>query len=130
MLYKIILKDILNFGTYDSLVLELNGRKYSYKLHQSYHNGKKNVNTRDNKEKNYFIYDETSNHNFDSLYDLQPVFDHYRGDILKLLKDKHTIIIKMTRDGSFQKLMDIEEYPEKNEHFNYTVNHNSYIENE
>jgi hypothetical protein len=36
----------------------------------------------------------------------------------------------MTKDGSFRKLMDLEMYPEKTENFNYTVNRNSYINNQ
>jgi hypothetical protein len=127
---EIVLKDILNFGTYYALIVELNGRKYTYRLNQSYHNGQKYVNTRVDKEKNYFIYDETLKHNFGSLFELQPNFHNYVVDIKKRLEDNHTIIIKMTKDGSFRKLMDLEMYPEKSENFNYTVNRYSYINNQ
>lgn len=122
-----MLKDILNHGTYYALILELNDRKYTYRLEQPYHNGRKNVKRQVDKEKNYFIYDETTKHNFGSLYELQPKFYLYRSDILERLKNNHTIIIKMTKDGSFQKLTNLEGYPLKNESFNFTVNTNSYI---
>jgi len=124
---KIVLKDILDHGTYYALILELNGRKYAYNLKQPYHNGEKNVETRVDKEKNYFIYDETTKHNFGSLYELQPEFHLYCSYILNRLEKNHTIIIKMTKDGSFLKLTNLEGYTVNTN--NYTVNMNSYINN-
>jgi hypothetical protein len=127
---EIVLKDILNYGTYYALIVELNGRKYTYRLNQSYHNGQKYVNTRVDKEKNYFIYDETLKHNFGSLFELQPKFYLYNADIIRRIKQGNIIIIKMTKDGSFQKLMNLTDYPPKSPNFNYTVNNSSYIKNE
>ena len=116
-----MLKDILNYGTYYALILKLNGRKYTYRLDQSIW---------DDKNKHYYIYDKTENKNFGSLYELAPKFYLYNADIIRRIEQGNIIIIKMTKDGSFQKLMNVTDYPLKSPNFNYTVNNSSYIKNE
>jgi hypothetical protein len=116
---EIVLYNIVDFGTYYSLYLELNGIRYVYRLEYSIN---------DDKNKHYYLFDKTDNKNLGSLFSLQPKFYIHFGDIRRLIREDHIIIIKMTKDSSFQKLININEIPLQPS-ISYSVNNSSYINN-
>ncbi len=116
---EIVLNDIVDFATYYSLNLELNGIRYVYRLDYS---------IKDDKNKHYYLFDKTDNKNLGSLFSLQPKFYEHFGDIRRLIREGHIIIIKMTKDSSFQKLININEIPPQ-QSISYRVNNSSYINN-